>query len=79
MVSDSFPEIGLEINALIEKSVIISPLLDSPPIWEMKVFISGRIKLNPRIKKNIENEILQKFAPSDDCMSKSTIIFTELF
>ena len=32
MVSDSFQEIGLEINALIEKSVIISPLLDSPPI-----------------------------------------------
>ena len=78
ITSANFPESGRESKALIEKSVMINPLLEDPPISEMKVFISGRIKLNPRIKKKIENEILQKFAPRFSCIFKCTIILTEL-
>jgi hypothetical protein len=60
MWSLNFPEKGREIAAEIEKRVIISPLCSSPPRFEMKVFISGKMILKLTMKKNNEKEIIQK-------------------
>jgi len=60
-LSDKFPENGRKINVEIEKRLIINPLLSSPQRFVMNGFSSGRIKLNPAMKKNIEKERSQKF------------------
>ena len=56
-----FPENGLDIAAEMVNKVMINPFLSGAPSLEIKSFNSGMIRLKLVMKKNMDQEINQKF------------------
>ena len=59
--SANLPENGLEIADEMVKSEIINPFCSAPPRCVINSFNSGIIKLKLVMKKNIDQQITQKF------------------